>query len=96
MVSRPSVLMASRALTAMLINAVSNCPASALMKHGSSGTWVTISIGDPVSVPIISVSVCTHLPTSNTSGLRVWRRAKANSCAVSFAARLTVSEIAST
>src|SRR3977135_1685053 len=47
--------MASRALTAMLISAVSNWPASALMKHGSSGTCVTISIGEPVRVPIISL-----------------------------------------
>jgi hypothetical protein len=88
--------MASRALTAMLISAVSNWPASALMKHGWSGTRVTIWIGDPVNVPIISISVCTLLPTSNTSGFRVCRRAKASNWAVNFAARLTVSEIAST
>jgi hypothetical protein len=52
--------MASRALTAMLIKAVSNWPASALMKQGCSGMRVTISIGDPVNVPIMSLSVVTH------------------------------------
>ena len=87
--------MASRALTAMLIIAVSNWPASALTKHGSSGRMVTISIARPISVPIISLSICTLRPTSNTSGFSVWRRAKASNWLVSLAARVTVSEIAS-
>ena len=88
--------MASRALTAMLIIAVSNWPASALIRQGPPGTRVTISIRAPVKVRMISLSVCTLSPTSNSSGFSVCRRAKASNCAVSFAARLTVSEIAST
>ena len=43
-VSRPRPSMASRAFTAMLMMAVSNWPASALTKHGSSGPRMTISI----------------------------------------------------
>jgi hypothetical protein len=66
------------------------------MQQGSFGTLVTISIGDPVNVPIISDSVFTLSLTSNISGFRVWRRAKASSWPVSFAARSTVCEIAST
>ncbi len=62
--------MASRALTAMLISAVSNWPASALMKQGSPGNGVTILIGAPVRVSIISLSVCTLRPTSNTFRLQ--------------------------
>ena len=88
--------MASRALTAMLISAVSNWPASALIRQGPPGTRVTISIRAPVKVRMISLSVCTFSPTSNSSGFSVCRRAKASSWAVSLAARLTVSEIAST
>ncbi len=87
--------MASRAFTAMLMMAVSNWPASALTKHGSSGPRMTISMREPIRVPIISLSVCTLRPTSNTSGFNVCRRAKASNCPVSLAARVTVSEIAS-
>ena len=75
--------------------AVSNWPASALTKQGSSGPRVTISMREPISVRIISLSICTFRPTSNTSGFNVCRRAKASNCAVSLAARVTVSEIAS-
>ena len=46
--------MASRAFTAMLMMAVSNWPASALTKHGSSGPRMTISMREPIRVPIIS------------------------------------------
>ena len=77
-VSRPWPSMASRALTAMLIIAVSNWPASALMKHGSSGPCVTISMREPISVPIISLSIWTLWPTSNSSGFNVCRRANAS------------------
>ena len=65
------------------------------MKHGASGPWVTISIRDPISVPIISLSICTFWPTSNSSGFSVCRRANASNWLVSRAARVTVSEIAS-
>ena len=50
---------------------------------------------EPIRVPIISLSICTLRPTSNTSGLNVCRRANASNCPVSLAARVTVSEIAS-
>ena len=42
--------MASRAFTAMLMMAVSNWPASALTKHGSSGPRMTISMREPTRV----------------------------------------------
>ena len=80
----------------MLMIAVSNWPASALMKQGWSGAAITISIRDPISVPIISPSIRTLCPTSNRSGFSVCRRAKASNWLVNLAARVTVSEIAST
>jgi len=55
-----------------------------------------LDAGEPISVRIISLSICTLRPTSNISGFSVCRRANASNCAVSLAARVTVSEIAST
>jgi hypothetical protein len=49
-VSTPSPFMASRALIAMLTIAVSNCPRSARVKIGSSGSFSTSSTRDPLSV----------------------------------------------
>ena len=94
-VSRPRPSMASRAFTAMLMMAVSNWPASALTKHGSSGAEDDDFDARTDQGADHFASVCTLRPTSNTSGFNVCRRAKASNCPVSLAARVTVSEIAS-
>ncbi|GJD92806.1 hypothetical protein BHAOGJBA_6366 [Methylobacterium hispanicum] len=94
-VRRPSPSMASRALTAMLTNAVSNWLASARTKHGLSGSSAPTRMRAPMIWSSISAMACRRAPASKISGLRAWRRAKARSWPVSLAARSTVSDTAS-
>ena len=67
----PLPCMASRALVAMLISAVSNWPASARTRQGSVGRRMAISMAGPSRGASMSRSDCIRSPTSNTSGFRV-------------------------
>ena len=95
MVSRPSLFMASRPLTARLISAVSNCAISAIAKQLGSAMSTSILIRAPTSGRISCATASTWVPTLNTCGFSGCRRANASNCPVSLEARSTVSEIAS-
>jgi len=87
MVTLPCPSIASRALTAMLINAVSSWVRSSSTGNGVLGndndTWMRA----PRTVVMISESARTLSHRSKTSGDRLWRRENASSCAVSLVAR---------
>ncbi len=94
-VSVPSPSMASRAFTAMLTRAVSNCATSASTKQRSAVASVTIRMREPTMVRTISLTARTRSAMSNSSGLSACRRAKARSWPVNLEARSTVSVVAS-
>ncbi len=85
MVTLPCPSIASRALTAMLINAVSSWVRSSSTGNGVLGndndTWMRA----PRTVVMISERA--HAFAQKTSGDRLWRRENARSCAVSLVAR---------